>query len=386
MRPLVLAAALGLACASPLAAEAPTAFGGRLTFGGEASFGIASKDGGFFNYTDYDLNGMRLARLALSAALRVEDRVWLLSEVRSENMGEPRAYALYLRLRPWRARRLDLQAGLIPPAFGAYPRRNYATDNFLIGAPLAYQYLTLLRPDAAPATPADLFRMRARGWLASYPLGNTTADRGLPLVNALRWDTGVQARAATDTVEVVGAVTVGTLSNPRTVTHDDNSGRQLSGRVALRPITGLVAGLSAARGAYISRSLARLLPAGAGRSQTAWGADLEYSHAYWLARAEAVWSEWDLPTLDARLRARGISAEGRYKLRPGLYAAGRVDHLGFSRVFGTTWDAPVRRIEIGGGWQVRRYVLLKAVVQDNRRDGGRWRSFRTGAVQLMFWF
>ena len=125
MRPLALAAALGLACTSPLAAEAPTAFGGRLTFGGEASFGIAPKDPGFFNYTDYDLNGMRVARLALSAALRIEDRVWVLSQVRSENMGEPRAYALYLRLRPWRARRLDLQAGLIPPAFGAYPRRNF---------------------------------------------------------------------------------------------------------------------------------------------------------------------------------------------------------------------------------------------------------------------
>ncbi|HEV8255284.1 MAG TPA: hypothetical protein VGQ78_11030 [Vicinamibacteria bacterium] len=386
MRRLGLAAAIALAWCPPLAAEAPTAFGGRLTFGGDASFGIAAKDAGFFNYTDYDLNGLRLSRLSLSASLRAFDRVWLLSEVRSENMDQPRAYALYVRFRPWRAHRLDVQAGLIPPAFGAFPRRNYATENLLIGAPLAYQYLTALRADAAPATPADLFRMRGRGWLASYPIGNTEPDRGLPLVSALRWDTGVQARAASDTAEVIASVTTGTLSNPRMVTDDDNSGRQLSGRVVLRPVTGLVAGVSASRGAYLSRTVTRLLGSGRGRSQTAWGADIEYSRAYWLARAEAVWSEWDLPTLDARVRARGFCAEGRYKLRPGLYAAGRFDHLGFSRLLGTDWDAPVRRLELGGGWQILRYVLLKAVVQDNRRPGGRVRSFRTGAAQLTFWF
>jgi hypothetical protein len=380
------AMALLVAWCTPLAAEAPTAFGGRLTFGGDASFGMAPKDPGFFNYTDYDLNGLRLARLALSASLRLEDRLWVLSEVRSENMGQPRAYALYLRVRPWRGHRLDLQAGLIPPAFGAFPRRSYGTDNFLVGAPLAYQYLTALRADAAPATPVDLFRMRGRGWLASYPIGNTVPDRGLPLVSALRWDTGVEARLATDVVEATAAVTAGTLSNPRLATDDDNSGRQVSGRLALRPVTGLVAGVSAARGAYLGSNVGRLLPPGHGRSQTAWGADVEYSRAYWLARAEAVWSEWDVPTLNTRVRALGVFAEGRYKLRPGLYAAARFDRLGFSRVLGNTWDAPVRRFEVGGGWQILRYVLLKAVVQENRREGGRVRSFRTGAAQLLFWF
>ena len=36
--------------------------------------------------------------------------------------------------------------------FGAFARRTYANDNPLIGYPLAYQYLTSLRPDAVPAT------------------------------------------------------------------------------------------------------------------------------------------------------------------------------------------------------------------------------------------
>ena len=54
----------------------------------------------------------------------------------------------------------------MPPTFGAFARRTYATDNPLIGYPLAYQYLTSLRPDALPANADELLRMRGRGWLS----------------------------------------------------------------------------------------------------------------------------------------------------------------------------------------------------------------------------
>ena len=101
-----------------------------------------------------------------------------------------RAYAAYVRVRPWRRHRFDIQAGRIPPTFGAFGRRAYSTDNPLIGYPLAYQYLTSLRPDAIPATADDLLRMRARGWRSSFPVGSQTPGPGVPLVTAFRWDTG----------------------------------------------------------------------------------------------------------------------------------------------------------------------------------------------------
>jgi hypothetical protein len=77
--------------------------------------------------------------------------------------------------------------------------------------------------------------------------------------------------------------------------------------------------------------------------------------------------------------------EGRYKIRPGLYAAARADHLGFSRVRGIAWDAPVWRIEAGGGFSPRRHLLLKGVYQYSRREGTP-ASLRAIAGQLLAWF
>ena len=91
--------------------------------------------------------------------------------------------------------------------------------------------------------------MRARGWRANYPSA-TAPGPGVPLVSAYRWDTGVQVRAAGDRVEGAVAVTAGTLANPRV--DDDNSRPQVSGRVAWKPIVGLVLGASAAQGQFLT--------------------------------------------------------------------------------------------------------------------------------------
>ena len=76
--------------------------------------------------------------------------------------------------------------------------------------------------------------MRGRGWLSSFPVGNTAPAPGLPIVNTSRWDTGVQAHGVNGMVEWTGAVTAGSLSDPRF--RDNNGGRQLAGRVVVRPI------------------------------------------------------------------------------------------------------------------------------------------------------
>ena len=234
-------------------------------------------------------------------------------------------------------RRFDVQVGRVPPTFGAFPRRSYEADNPLIGYPLAYQYLTSLRADAVPGSADELLQMRGRGWLANYSVGNLAPAPGVPLANAFRWDTGVQAHAGNDVVDLTGSITTGTLSNP--LFTDDNSGRQVAGRVAFHPIAGLIVGASAAHGPFVSREAARAT-VGSERdgafAQTAWGGDVEYSRAYYVLRAETVVSQWTMPSLGSPaisgpLRAVATSVEGRYKIRPGLYVAARGDHLGFSR-------------------------------------------------------
>ena len=372
---------------------------GHVTISGDVSAAFGTSDTGFFNYSDYEHSQLRLFRLDLASAVKLNDRLSMLGEVRTENAGPLRVYALYVRVRPWTTRAIDIQAGRVPPTFGAFTRRTYASDNLLIGYPLAYQYLTSLRADALPLNANELIAMRGRGWLSSYSIGNPAPDNGLPIASGFRWDTGVQVHAAADVVDATVSVTNGTLSNP--LFRDDNSGKQIAGRVSVHPreaLQGLIVGMSAARGPFVSATAARGA-VGDGHdgefTQTAWGADIEYSRDYYLVRAETVFSEWRVPAvgapiIDVPLRALATYVEGRYKIIPGLYAAARVDHLGFSEVTGTggpeTWDAPVTRVEVGGGYSLLRNLLLKVSGQHNVRDGGRVTSLNLMSAQLVYWF
>lgn len=376
---------------------------GAVTVGGSVDLTAGSRDDtAFFNYTDYDHNALRLVRLSLTGMWRPSGHFAVLTEIRSEDFNQIGAYALYVRVRPWTAHAFDIQAGRIPPVFGAFARRaySYPTDNPLIGYPLAYQYPTSLRPDAIPATANDLLAMRARGWNASYPVGVTASAEGVPLVNANRWDTGVEANWSSTHLDAAGAVTAGTLSDPRVI--DNNGGLQYSGRVAWKPKTGVVIGASAARGPFLSRALEQQFattPASHSYPQEALGVDAEYSKGYWILRGEAIFSRWSLPAISVPLITNPLGAasgfvETTYQFSPRWYVAGRVDRLTFSRVQGTTlfngqpttWDAPVSRLETGVGFYLQRNVTLRGVVQANWRDGGRVRDATFLSAQLSYWF
>jgi hypothetical protein len=382
--------------AQTLSSEPIVVGDGHVTIGGDVSASYGAADPGFFNYTDYEHSALRTLRIDISGAVTAGPHFAFLGEVRSENVGSLQPYAAYLRVRPWSAHDFEILAGRVPPAFGAFPRHTYGEDNPLIGYPLAYQYLTSLRPDSLPANADDLLRMRGRGWLSTFSIGSVTPDRGVPLVSVFRWDTGVELHEGTDLFDATAAVTTGTVSNP--LFKDDNSGAQIAGRVALHPVPGLVAGASFARGPFVSNVAARGA-VGDGHenefTQTAYGVDLEYSRDYYLIRGETVISQWRLPRVRAPfipspLQSEGTFVEGRYKLRPGLYVAARVDHLGFSEVTGTqrtdTWDAPVTRLEIGGGYSLQRNLVLKVAFQHDVRDGGLIRAASPVAAQLVYWF
>ena len=398
---LLIVCAVRMASAQALPSEPIALAGGRVTVSGDLSAGYGSADPGFFNYTDYEHSALRLLRIDVTAAAKAGPHFTLLGEIRSENLGTVRPYALYLRIRPWTTRDFDIQVGRVPPTFGAFARRTYANDNPLIGYPLAYQYLTSLRPDSVPASADELLNKRGNGWLVRYSLGDTAPNQGVPLVSAFRWDTGVQAHGTAGMLSATASVTAGTLSNP--MFPDDNHGRQLAGRVELRPVAGLIVGTSLARGPFVSQTAARAA-VGDGHdaefTQTAWGGDAEYSRDHYLVRLELIASRWRMPAvpvappqlvLQTPLDAMSTSVEGRYKLRPDFYLAARVDHLGFSDQRGALatlpWDAPVTRVEIGGGYSIQRNLLLKGSFQHDDRDGGRLQSIEhLFAAQLVFWF
>jgi hypothetical protein len=378
--------ALGVALLAALPAHAqdlpsgPISLGGgRVTLGADLSASTTPQDdtNAWFNYTDYEHNTLRMIRIAVSADVRLSDRISFLTEVRSENGASIKPYALYVRVHPWKNRPVDIQAGRIPPTFGAFSRRDYGAGNALIGYPLAYQYLTSLRADAIPADADDLLRMRARGWRPSYRIGAQSIGPGLPLITAFRWDTGVQARIGSERLMVSAALTNGTVSEP--LTRDNNGGKQISG---------LRLGGSAAHGPFVSDAVG-VAADGRPSAQDALGVDVEYARDHWLVRSELVWDRWQVPTLDTPLRAASVFVEGSYKILPGTFVAGRFDRLTFSRVStptqDRTWDAPVTRIETGLGYYIRRNLIAKGTYQYNWRDGGLIRRRGLLAAQLHYW-
>lgn len=393
---LVLCVGVGsMASAQGLPSEPITMAGGRVVLGADVAASIAENDPGFFNYSDYEHNTLREVRLGVAASVRATERISFLAELRSENFEDVWPFALYARITPLPGRRFDLQVGRIPPTFGSFTRRAYGRDNPLIGYPLAYQYLTSLRADAVPASLDELLEMRGRGWLSQFSIGNQQPDRGLPLVNAFRWDTGVQVSTGWRGVSAAASLTTGSASNPRV--SDDNAGKQVAARVTATPAPGVVLGASWARGQFLSSGAIDASGAGSPDDlvQRVSGVDLEYSRDRWLVRADAVHSRWHVPLPgDARgyrpLDAFAGSLEGRVTIAPGLYGAARAEHLAFSRISGDrgtmAWDAPVSRVEIGGGYYLQRNAVARVSWQFNDRKGGRTRRDRLVAAQLLFWF
>ena len=372
--------------------EADALSGRHLLFGGDVALAVAPEDLGFFNYGSYEHSSLREFRVGLSVQLRANDRFSLLAEIRSENLEAVTPFALYVRLRPFAHRRLDVQIGRIPPTFGRASRTPYGRENPLIGQPLAYQYLTSLRADALPASSVELLAMRGRGWLTNYSIGDPLNAPGVPLASAFEWDTGVQVSSGWKAVSFAGSVTNGTLSHP--LVADDNGRKQLAGRVTVRAAAGLELGASYARGQFVSDGALQALDMNDGRHfvQQAEGLDVEFARGHWIVRGEGVGSEWRIPIAGhtTTLRALATSGEARYALLPGIYLAGRVEHLAFSRIEGSpstlAWDAPVTRVELGGGYYLRRNLVARASWQRNERDGGRVRSGRLVAGQLLYWF
>jgi hypothetical protein len=391
---LVLA---GQLAAAPAAAgqiirdEPVRLFDGRVTVTADLAATIGGRDDeAFFNYTDYERNALRTFQAGLTAHWQPLAQVSVLAEVRTDDFARIDIAAAYVRVRPVRETPLDIQIGRIPPVFGAFGRRAYQSDRLLIGYPLGYQYLTSLRSDALPASARDLVAMRGRGWRSNFPIGSPYEGPGLPLTSAFRWDTGIQAHWTNGTVEAAASLTQGTLANPRVI--DDNGGKQVAARVVVQPAAAVKIGGSVARGEWIDDAV----PLDAENAhQTAVGGDVEFSAGRWLVRSEVIWSRWDVPFLTPPPEGSDITAlatwlEGRYRVTPRIYVAGRIDRVGFSTITvdGTpeTWDADVHRLEGGVGVTLLRNVVWRTVLQRNTRDGGRVQRRTFVSSQLAWWF
>jgi hypothetical protein len=391
----VLAAALPALAA----AQAPEyvdggGLGRHVSAGGEITAVMGERDeSAFFNYSDYERNVLRIARVRLFGEWRAASRVSAIAELRTEN-SDVMLPALYARWQPSAARELYLHAGRIPPVIGGFGRHAYGRDNIVIGQPLAYQYLTSLRPDALPATVDDLLRMRGRGWQPSYPVGSSAIATGVPLVSASRWDTGVASIWRGAWLDLSAALTRGSPALP--VVEDTNGGVMWSGRAAVRTPLGLTLGMSAARGQWIDDDVLDLTPDGrdSPSSQSIVGADLEFGYGPWLVRGEWLRATFETPFAQAARPAADLHAwsgfvEARYRPVPRWQFGARMDRLAFGAapdLPSTAWDADVERLEIVAGFRATRRIEIRGGWQHNWRDGGRIRERGLPILAVLAWF
>ena len=310
----------------------------------------------------------------------------------------------YLRLNIFETQDADLsiQAGKIPTVFGNLGNRAYSPENPLISVPLVYHYFSSLRGNQLPANNLDLLQERGNGLSREFGGfeggGAHRGFNGMPIIYDTCWDVGVQVIGSVSRLEYSVAVTQGTLSGPRALVLDDNRGKQLALRLKHVFSAELSVGGSFARGPYLNSVVQPALVEAQqveDFNQRVYGIDVEYGVGHLSVVAEFMSNLWQTPNItDVQGNRTDLTnwsgyVEGKYVLRPGLFAALRYDTLGFGKIddgsgFGkrVPWDYGVRSWEIGLGYYLTDQVIGKIVQQVHKIDepGASWEPF--WAVQL----
>ena len=176
----------------------------RVTAGAEVTVVAGPVDDeAFFNFTDYEHNALRVARIRLMGEWRIAPRFSILGEARTENGDGIQVPAFYARWQPWARHDLTVQAGIIPPVIGAYPRRAYGRDNvgsdLRSACPVPSRRFARMRcrrrsticQDARPRLAAEVIRSARRRSPRVSPssrrLGGTRASRPTGGTVRLRW-------------------------------------------------------------------------------------------------------------------------------------------------------------------------------------------------------
>ncbi|MEO8448410.1 MAG: hypothetical protein ABI647_01395 [Gemmatimonadota bacterium] len=141
---------------------------------------------------------------------------------------------------------------------------------------------------------------------------------------------------------------------------------------------GLRLGASATRGPYLRSDLAAALPAGAGwesYKETVVGLEGRYTGGYLEARAEVIWSSYQVPTFPDAVDGLGAYAELRLTASPRVFVATRLERNRYAFVSpagGTAWRGSSRTVyngELGAGYRLTPDFLLKTSIRLDQWPG-----------------
>lgn len=297
----------------------------------------------------------------------------------SNSDGEVRIDEAFIRFRPFGDSRLNIQIGKSATVFGSWVNGHaYADDPFLT-APLPYRQIIgigvqnpqSLSPqailDRATGAAPGVFETSNRIW-ASTIWGPSYTTGISAFGNAGGWDYGLEIKNS-------GLSSNPEEWNPELSQYEDPT---FTGRIGYRPNAAWSFGGSASRGPYLETSAEEFLPAGVDRGDlpyTIVGLDARWARRDWVISAEAVGAQYE--TLQAGdLRSLSYSLQARWKMRPGIWLAGR-----FGQTFNNEARGPggvpvefspdIWRIGFAVGWRVSPELLMKAEYNFTRLDDSR---------------
>ena len=282
------------------------------------------------------------------------------------------AYAAYI---PDPERDLRILAGKLPWIIGGYSPRAYSNKNPLVGTPLLLQYHTTLKWTQLPADAADLLKVWGTGQTPFAHSGDGgTRSIGMPVVYDNCWDVGAALQGSAYPFEYAIGFVNGTPGHPSTV-EDGLSGKCFLGRVGIAPTNGVLVGVSASHGPYLTEGARNQVPFGhklTDYNQDLVMVDATFEHGHLDVFGEAVHNTWQTPTV-GNLKLNSFYLEGKYTFLGGLYAAARVEGMYFSDLSAAggqpqSWDADRTREEFGLGYRISREALVKLVYQRNGRE------------------
>lgn len=269
---------------------------------------------------------------------------------------------------------IAVKAGQLVSAFGSFPLRYDDAENPLMDQPLSYIQTITLRHDQLSCGTADL-RRQTYGSVAASCGGAVGRARGLTPVTlyGLR---GAQVEVSSGRVDGRFQVTSGSPANPQGWTF----GRYLqwTAGAGFTIRQGLRVGASGFRGPYLSRELAPRLPASTTVNDfpaTAAGIDAQWSRGRFNLGGEWHRFRFDAPNFTVSPSLMSWYGEGKVRLTPRYFVAGRAGRYETGRVVDTAGVAAehygprVTYIEPGVGAWINRRQLVKLSYAMLRMEG-----------------
>ncbi len=279
--------------------------------------------------------------------------------------GDFRVDEVFLRWRPLGDQRLQVQVGKFATVFGNWVERHAFFDNAFLDAPLPYNRMLALN-DRGPSRVATIAaRREVRDAKTAW----------LPVIWGPSYATGFAVFGALGKIDYALELKNASLASrpdawsPWQEYFDYPT---MSGRLGWRPSATWAFGLSASRGSYLLEEAQPALPTGTGREnylQTVLGADARWAWRQFQVSGEVITARFDTPYA-GDLDVLSYYVEGRWKVNPALWIAGRWGQQFFSDIDGRSWDRDAVRAEFAVGVKVTPDVLLKAQYSYTHESGG----------------